>query len=171
MKKAVFPVTTAFLLTAARLISADLPTGGQVTAGSAAISSAGNTLTVTQTSAKAIINWQDFSVGAGHAVRFAQPDASAVALNRVVGTSASLIDGALSANGRVFLVNPNGVLFGAGAQVEVGGLVASTLALRDADFLAGNFVFDGAGSGIVANHGRIVAVGDGQGGFITMLAA
>lgn len=171
MKKAVFPVTTAFLFTAARLISADLPSGGQVAAGSAAISSAGNTLTVTQTSAKAVINWQDFSVGAGHAVRFDQPNASSVTLNRVVGTSASLIDGALSANGRVFLVNPNGVLFGAGAQVEVGGLVASTLALRDADFLAGNYVFDGAGAGIVANHGRIVAVGDGQGGFITMLAA
>jgi filamentous hemagglutinin family protein len=171
MKKAVFPVTTAFLLTAARLISADLPSGGQVAAGTAAISSAGNALTVTQTSAKAVINWQDFSVGAGKAVRFDQPDASSVTLNRVVGTSASLIDGALSANGRVFLVNPNGVLFGAGAQVEVGGLVASTLALRDADFLAGNYVFDGAGAGIVANHGRIVAVGDGQGGFITMLAA
>ncbi len=171
MKKAVFPVTTAFLFTAARLISADLPSGGQVAAGSAAISSASNTLTVTQTSAKAVINWQDFSVGAGHAVRFDQPNASSVTLNRVVGTTASLIDGALSANGRVFLVNPNGVLFGAGAQVEVGGLVASTLALRDADFLAGNYVFDGAGAGIVANHGRIVAVGDGQGGFITMLAA
>jgi filamentous hemagglutinin family protein len=171
MKKAVFPVTTAFLFTAARLISADLPSGGQVAAGSAAISSAGNTLTVTQTSAKAVINWQDFSVGAGHAVRFDQPNASSVTLNRVVGTTASLIDGALSANGRVFLVNPNGVIFGAGAQVEVGGLVASTLALRDTDFLAGNYVFDGAGAGIVANHGRIVAVGDGQGGFITMLAA
>jgi len=171
MKKSVLPVTTALLLTAAQLLSADLPSGGQVVAGGATFSTAGSALTVSQSTAKAIINWQDFSVGAGHAVRFAQPDASAVTLNRVVGTSASLIDGAISANGRVFLVNPNGVLFGAGARVEVGGLVASTLAMRDADFLAGNYVFDGAGAGLVSNRGRIVAVGDGQGGVIAMLAA
>jgi filamentous hemagglutinin family protein len=76
--------------------------------GSVSISSTGSTLT-----SSTVINWQDFSVGAGHAIRFDQPDASTVALNRVVDTSASLISGALSANGRMFLVNPNGVIFGA----------------------------------------------------------
>ncbi|MEY3548063.1 MAG: hypothetical protein RLZZ552_430, partial [Verrucomicrobiota bacterium] len=92
-------------------------------------------------------------------------------LNRVTGSEASVISGALSANGNVFLVNPNGVLFNAGAQVDVGGLVASTLSIRDNDFLAGNYVFEGAGAGIIANHGRLTAVGDGGGGVIALLSA
>ncbi len=171
MSSSRYPLSVALLMTAAQALAGSLPSGAQVTSGAATISTAGTAMTVTQSSAKAVVNWQDFSVQAGRSIRFVQPDASSVILNRVIGAEASVIDGALSANGRVFLVNPNGVLFGAGAQVEVGGLVASTLALRDADFLAGNYVFDGAGAGIVANHGRIVAVGDGQGGVIAMLAA
>ena len=153
------------------LRAAPLPTGADLRGGQATVSAAGDSLTVHQTSARAVINWASFDIAAGQSVRFVQPSATAVALNRVVGNAASTIQGSLSANGRVFLVNPNGVIFGAGAQVEVGGLVASTLAMRDADFLAGHDVFDGAGPGIVANHGRIVAVGDGQGGVIAMLAA
>jgi len=171
MRSQNFTLSVALLMTAAHALAGSLPSGAQVVSGAAAISTSGTSMTVTQSSAKAVINWQDFSVQSGHSVRFAQPDASSVILNRVIGAESSVIDGALSANGRVFLVNPNGVLFGGGAQVEVGGLVASTLAIRDADFLSGNYVFDGAGSGIVANHGRIVAVGDGQGGVIAMLAA
>ncbi|MFZ9399849.1 MAG: YDG domain-containing protein, partial [Opitutales bacterium] len=161
----------AFLLAASHLAGADLPTGASVTAGAAAISTQGTAMTVNQSTAKAVINWQGFSVGAGHSVRFQQPDASSVVLNRVTGSEASVISGALSANGNVFLVNPNGVLFNAGAQVDVGGLVASTLSIRDNDFLAGNYVFEGAGAGIIANHGRLTAVGDGRGGVIALLSA
>lgn len=135
-----------------------LPTGAQVLAGQAAISQAGNTLTIQQATNQAILNWQSFNIGSQAAVNFQQPSASAVALNRVIGSDPSAIYGALSANGQVFLVNPNGVLFGQGARVDVGGLVASTLNIRNEDFLAGNhrFTRDGASAG-VTNQGELNA--------------
>ena len=113
-----------------------LPSGGSVAAGAATLSSGANTLTVNQSSQNAVLNWQSFSIAQGEAVRFAQPNSSSVALNRVTGPDPSSILGSLSANGKVFLVNPNGILFGANAQVNVGGLVASTLNISDADFMA-----------------------------------
>jgi filamentous hemagglutinin family protein len=82
-----------------------LPQGGQVTARSASIAHSGNTLTVTQTSGKTAIDWQGFSIGAGQSVKFRQPGASSVALNRVLGSDPSRIYGHLTANGQVFLVN------------------------------------------------------------------
>lgn len=133
-----------------------LPTGGQVVAGQASIASAGSQMTVQQGSDKAILNWQSFDIGADAAVRFVQPSSNAVALNRVIGNDPSRIYGQLSANGKVFLVNSNGVLFGASARVDVGGLVASSLALADADFLAGRLTFGASASaGEVRNEGSI----------------
>lgn len=131
-----------------------LPTGGQIVSGQGTIAQSGNTLTVTQSSDRMIANWQNFSIAAGHTVQFAQPDVSSVALNRVVGQDPSQILGSLNANGRVFLVNPNGVLIGAGAQVQTGGFVASTLAISDSDFLAGVHRFAGTG-GAIRNEGDI----------------
>ena len=125
----------------------------------AAITQAGAQMTIQQASDKAILNWQSFDIGAGHQVTFQQPNASAVALNRVLGADASTIHGTLQANGRVFLVNPNGMLFGAGANVNVGGLVASTLNIADNDFLQGLYQFSGQGSNMqgaaLRNEGRI----------------
>ncbi|RZL41806.1 MAG: filamentous hemagglutinin N-terminal domain-containing protein, partial [Variovorax sp.] len=126
-----------------------------------------HTLTVGQTSQRAVIQWDSFNVGRSAAVRFVQPDAASVTLNRVVGNESSVIDGALKANGQVFLVNPNGVLFGRNAVVDVGGLVASTLDIADADFMAGGSTFSlGARRGLVANEGRIEA---GEGGYIALI--
>ncbi|MFO0439789.1 MAG: filamentous hemagglutinin N-terminal domain-containing protein [Betaproteobacteria bacterium] len=135
-----------------------LPTGGQVIAGQAAINQAGNQLNIQQATQKAILNWQSFNIGAQAAVNFQQPNASAVALNRVTGPDPSAIYGRLSANGQVFLVNPNGVLFAPGAQVDVAGLVASTMNIRNDDFLSGNYRFtrDGSTAG-VTNQGSIAA--------------
>jgi filamentous hemagglutinin family protein len=134
------------------------PTGGVVTGGAATIATSGNTTTVTQTTNKAAINWQSFGIGAGEAVNFVQPSASAVALNRVVGNSASNIYGTLTANGKVYLVNPNGILFAPGSQVNVGGLVASTLNISDSDFLSGKYVFAKDGNaGAVINQGSVTA--------------
>src|SRR6202012_5128870 len=93
----------------------------------------------------------------GEAVRFVQPNSNAVALNRVTGSDPSSILGSLTANGKVFLVNPNGVLFGANAQVNVGGLVASTLNIANADFMAVRYSFSGTGGGAVLNGGGINA--------------
>jgi filamentous hemagglutinin family protein len=144
-----------------------LPTGGEVAAGSASLSTGPGTLTVNQSSSSAILNWQGFSVGQGEAVTFVQPDSQSVALNRVLGADPSSILGSLSANGRVFLVNPNGILFGAGAQVNVGGLVASTLGLTDARFLAGDYRFSSASGAPVLNQGVINA----DGGYVALLGA
>jgi filamentous hemagglutinin family protein len=135
-----------------------LPTGGNVVGGQASISQSGAAMRIDQASARAAIDWQSFNIGAQASVTFSQPSASAIALNRVLGASGSEILGRLSANGQVFLVNPNGILFGRGAQVDVGGLLASTLAMSPEDFMAGRYVLRGQGSpGSVANQGTIRA--------------
>ena len=144
-----------------------LPTGGVVSAGSAGIAGGTGVMTVNQASQNVAINWQGFSIGSGEAVRFVQPNSSSVALNRVLGSDPSSILGSLSANGKVFLVNPNGILFGQGAAVNVGGLVASTLNISDSDFMAGNYQFSGAGKGAVDNQGAINA----DGGYVALLGA
>ena len=143
------------------------PTGGQVTAGSATINQAGSATTINQTSNKAAIDWAKFSVGSSESVRFNQPGASSITLNRVTGAESSAIMGKVSANGQIFILNPNGVLFGAGAQVNVGGLVASTLRLDNANFMAGNYKFSGDATGSVINNGSITVA---PGGTLALMA-
>lgn len=139
-----------------------MPANGQVTAGSAVINQAGSVMTIQQQTAQAAINWRSFGIAAGETVHFFQPGAGAVALNRVIGSNPSAIFGQLTANGKVFLVNQNGVYFAPGAQVNVGGLVATTLSITDADFMAGRYAFASQGaSGSVVNQGRIVAENQG----------
>ena len=157
---------TAGPLTAADLAPGALPTGGTVAAGQAAIATSGTRMDITQASQKAIINWQGFDIGSQAQVNFAQPNSSAVALNRVSGPNISRIEGQLSANGQVFLVNPNGMLFGGGARVNAGAFVASTLNIRDADFLNGNYSFSGSG-GSIENQGTISAA---PGGYLAFIA-
>ena len=134
-----------------------LPLGEKIVAGQVGVSrpGAGNML-IQQRSGSGIVNWGGFSIDRGERVQIQQPQASSVLLNRVVGADASRIFGQLSANGKVFLLNPNGVLFGAGSQVSVGSMVASSLSLSDEDFLAGRYRFAGGG-GSVINEGRITA--------------
>lgn len=140
-----------------------LPQDGSVASGSARISMpAANAMLIDQSSRSAIVEWGSFSIGSKASVTIRQPDAAAAILNRVVGGNRSEIDGQLTANGRVFLVNPNGILFGAGSRVDVGGLVASTLDIRNEAFergvVDGRFVFSGdaasPGSGTGATSGR-----------------
>ncbi|MEK9802161.1 MAG: filamentous hemagglutinin N-terminal domain-containing protein, partial [Curvibacter sp.] len=145
-----------------------LPTGGNIVAGSGSISTSGNVMTVTQGTAKMAADWQSFSIGAGSTVNFVQPSSTAVALNRVLGSDVSVIQGALNANGQVFLINPNGVLFTPTAQVNVGGIVASTLNMSTADFLAGNYRFEGGSSNAIVNQGNIQAA---NGGAVALIAA
>ncbi|MDP2834180.1 MAG: filamentous hemagglutinin N-terminal domain-containing protein [Pseudomonadota bacterium] len=145
-----------------------LPTGGNITAGTGSISQAGANMQINQATQSLVVNWNTFNIGTAASVNFAQPNAQAVALNRVITTDASQIFGKLTSNGQVFLINPNGVLFGASAKVDVGGLVASTLDISDADFLAGRMVFgNGGSSGSVVNLGEIKAA---DGGYVALLA-
>ena len=157
---------------AAQTLSANaLPTGGAVGAGAGTITTTGSAMKVTQATQDMVVNWNTFNIGTNASVQFAQPNSSAIALNRVVTTDPSLIYGSLTANGKVFLVNPNGVLFGQNARVDVGGMVTSTLNISDADFLAGRgtgqYKFSGGGNGSVVNLGTINAA---DGGYIAMLA-
>lgn len=144
-----------------------LPTGGQVSAGSASITGTADSTTITQGTQNVSINWQSFNIGQGETVNFVQPNSSAIALNRVLGSDPSSILGNLNANGKVFLLNPNGVLFGQGAAVNVGGLVASTLNLSDSDFMAGNYQFAGSSDASVVNQGTLKA----DGGYVALLGA
>ncbi|MBS2039717.1 filamentous hemagglutinin N-terminal domain-containing protein [bacterium] len=115
------------------------PTGPSVTHGNVQIQTQGATTQIIQATDRAIIQWNGFSINANELVRFLQPNSAAVILNRVIGANPSQILGQIQANGRVFLVNPNGIVFGAGSQVNVGGLLATTLQLSDQDFLQGNY--------------------------------
>jgi len=142
-----------------------LPTGGQIVAGQGAIAQSGNALTVTQNTQKLITNWQSFDIGKNASVSFNQPNASSVALNRITGQNPSQIFGSLTANGQVMLINPAGIVFGQGSQVNVGSMVASTLNLSDQSFLAGNYRFSGSG-GEILNQGQITA----NGGVVALIA-
>ena len=143
------------------------PTGGEVVDGTADISTPDSSTTqIDQATASAIINWQTFSVGADEFVIFNQPSASSVVLNRVIGGSMSEILGNLQANGRVFLVNPMGVLFGESARIDVGGLMATTMDISNTDFMAGNYVFAGDSTAALENRGVLSA----NNGFVVLSA-
>ncbi|MFC3608577.1 two-partner secretion domain-containing protein [Stutzerimonas tarimensis] len=149
------------------------PTGGVVVGGNATIdTSALNSTVINQSSAKAVINWNDFSISAGELVRFVQSHGNqAVTLNRVVSDQMSNIQGALVADGNIFLINPNGILFGANATVDVAGLLATTLDVNPDAFMNGDSLsFDsviGKTHASVENRGRL-QVGDG--GFVYLVA-
>ena len=146
------------------------PVGGTVTSGSATIHQNGSTTSITQFGNQAVINWQSFDIGSGETVQFLQPNALAVALNRVTSVNPSVILGSLLSNGRIFLVNPNGVLFGKGSQVDVGGLAVSSLSLSDSDFLAGNYNFSqdvNKNLAFIVNQGTIKTA---HGGYVVLVA-
>src|SRR5450759_761917 len=156
------PVCAAVLLAVAVQTAQANPIGGTVAAGQASFATTGNTLNVTNTPGT-IINWQGFSIGANEITHFVQQSASSAVLNRVISNNPSSILGTLQSNGRVFLINPGGIVFGAGAVVDVAGLVASTLNLSNADFLAGrNHFTQVPGSANVSNAGNITAQNGGQ---------
>ena len=168
-RRLVLALATCSLVGAAGA-SPTLPTGLQVAQGQASAVTKGNQLTITNSNG-AILNWSSFSIGAANAVNFVQPSSTSQVLNRVTGNDPSQILGSLSSNGRVWLLNPNGVLFGQGAQVNVAGLVTSTLNLNDQDWTAGRYLFtapatDSPAASIV-NQGQIRSSSGGQ---VLMLA-
>lgn len=142
------------------------PTGGTVVSGNVNFNQIGNTLTITNTPG-AIINWQQFSIGPDELTRFIQQNGNSAVLNRITGQDPSQILGQLQSNGRVFLINPNGIVFGQGAKIDTAGLVASTLNMSDADFKSGNMKFSGSGMGSIQNAANITTP---SGGFVYLIA-
>jgi filamentous hemagglutinin family protein len=155
-------------LPAPAVASNALPTNGQVVAGQATISQKGNTMTVKQTSDRAVVNWNSFDVGSNARVNIQQPSNTSATLNRVTGASASQIEGAINANGRVVISNANGVTFGKGAQVDAAAVVATTMNQSDQDFMDGKNTWTGNGKGAVINKGTI-RVNDVD-GYVALLA-
>lgn len=138
------------------------PSGGVVTSGSATISQSGTVTNINQSTQKATINWQGFSIASHETVNFNQPNVNSITLNRVVGNERSIIDGALNANGQVWLLNSNGVLFGKNASINTAGLLATTAQLSDANFNAGNYHFKNTTSASVINEGTIEISNNGS---------
>lgn len=149
----------------ASLVIAGIASGAgaqTVVNGQATFQQQGNVRAITNTPGT-IIQWPGFSIAAGDITRFIQQSPASTVLNRITGQEPSRILGALESNGRVVLVNPNGVLFGAGSRVDVNGLVASSLNISNSDFLAGKMNFTaGSVAGKVANQGRIATPDGGQ---------
>ncbi|HFG9018506.1 TPA: filamentous hemagglutinin N-terminal domain-containing protein, partial [Salmonella enterica] len=161
---------SGMIMMANPVTAANLPTGGQIVAGSGSIQTpSGNQMNIHQNSQNMVTNWNSFDIGKGNTVQFYQPNSSAVALNRVVGGGESKIMGNLKANGQVFLVNPNGVLFGKDASVSTSGFVASTRDIKNDDFMNRRYTFSGgqkAGAEIV-NQGALTT---NAGGYIVLAA-
>jgi len=138
------------------------PAGATVIHGQATFAQQGSVFTITNTP-NTIINWSSFSIQPGELTRFIQESSNSTVLNRITGQDPSRILGALQSNGRVFLINPNGILFGRDSQVNVAGLVASSLAISNTDFLAGRNKFAaGNVAGKVSNLGAITTLSGGQ---------
>ena len=145
------------------------PGGGVVVSGSGSITRPSATTTlINQQSSQLTLNWTSFNVGADDTVRFEQPSATAVALNNILSQSPSQIFGKIDANGRIVLVNPNGILFGRSAQLNVGSLIASSLEVTGFDAASGRFSFRALSTspGSIINDGTITA---GRGGSVALL--
>ncbi|WP_157662293.1 filamentous hemagglutinin N-terminal domain-containing protein [Burkholderia ubonensis] len=149
------PIVLATSLLAAHHALAVGP--GAIVHGSGSVVRDGAVTTVNQKTDKMVVYWGNMDVAPNETLNFAQPSKTAAVLNRVVGTDPTQILGALNASGRVFVVNPNGILIGNQAKVNVGSLVASSLNVSDYDFMAGRLNFSGTSQGKVVNEGRIDA--------------
>ncbi|MDJ0625936.1 MAG: filamentous hemagglutinin N-terminal domain-containing protein [Candidatus Caenarcaniphilales bacterium] len=164
--------TVLFSLTSSPALSIEansLPTGFKSVAGNVQFSQGANTLDINTSSNSSIVNYQNFNIGQNAQVNFKLPGKTSVILNRVIGDSTSQIMGSLNSNGNVFLVNPNGILFGQSAQINTNSLLASTLSISDEDFLSGNYHFEQRSNpAALINKGQIVVT---DGGSVTLLGS
>ena len=162
--------TTALIALGAAPAAAG-PNGPSVVGGAATVQGQGGpSVIVNQSTPNAIINWNTFNIGVNESVRFNQPSSSSVALNRVTGgLGPSEIMGTLTANGRVYIINRDGVLFGPGSVVNTAGFLATTSDIKNSDFMAGryNFNIPGRPDASIVNQGRITAT---SGGFAALVA-
>src|SRR5580692_3146066 len=165
-KQAGRALIAATLLLGATFVHAGGPFGGKVIAGSGRIAQSGAVTTITQDSPTLSLSWATFNIAPQQTVDFVQPSSSAIAVNRIFDTNGTQILGHLNANGQVFLINPNGILFGPGAEVNVAGLVATTLEFNESSSDASAKSFAGNSAQSVVNQGTINAA---SGGYVALL--
>lgn len=159
---------TLLVYTAWGLSAWALPQGATVVNGQVSVAQPTVGSQAINASNGAIINWKQFSIGAGETTQFIQPSSASAVLNRVVGPDVSQLLGQLKANGQVFLINPHGIVIGGGARIDTNSFIASTLDMTDADFLAGKLrFFESSSAGRVHNDGVITAT---PGGRIALIA-
>ena len=144
-----------------------LPVGGTVSSGIANFSTTASTMTINQSTSRALINWNQFDIGANATVNFNQPSTSSVTLNQINSPAISQIYGHLNSNGQVYLINPSGIYFSPTASVSVGSIAASTDQIGSADFMNGGSTFISNHKGSIINDGTIKAA---TGGYIALLA-
>jgi filamentous hemagglutinin family protein len=169
VKRALFPATSFLIITAAISPSALAgPEGGVVTGGAGSISQSGSLTTIQQSSQNMAIDWQSYNLAADERVHYVQPNSSSISLNHILSNSGSTIQGRIDANGQVILVNPNGIFFTPDSVINVGGMIASGLAISADAFLNGNYIFDAieGSDGTVINQGIINAA---LGGNVSLL--
>src|SRR6202166_4447048 len=170
-RKTLLLLSVALLAPAAAGFAMAGPNGGTVVGGSATIQGQGSgSVTINQSSQSTIINWATFNIGQGETTTFNQPNSASTALNRVIGGQGpSFLDGTLTANGRVFIVNGDGILFGAHSSINTAGFLATTNDIRNEDFMAGkyNFNIPGLPNASIVNLGKITAT---SGGFAALVA-
>lgn len=136
----------------------DLPQNYQIITGAATVAQTENKMTINQTTPTTQINWDSFDIGKKKEVQFTQPNANSVAYNRVIGGNASHIQGKLTATGKVYLANPNGVTITEGAEINVAGLLATTKDLEQISESGNNkFTRKSTKEGQVLNQGKITA--------------
>ena len=150
------------VMIASTTLSFASPSDGVVTSGTANIAQSGNTTNINQSSNKASINWNKFDIKNNETVNFNQPNSSSITLNRVIGNEKSVIDGTLNANGQVWILNSNGILFNKNAKINTAGLIATTAELSDTNFQNGNYDFKGNSSESVINLGTIEVSNNGS---------
>ena len=118
------------------------PNGGTIVGGTGSISNMGNVTNINQLTHSLAIDWNSYNINTNEIVNYLQPNSSSIALNRILSNNASQIHGQINANGQVILVNPNGVFFSPTSSINVGGLIASGLAIDPQDFMNGHYIFN-----------------------------
>lgn len=158
-KRSRFALSVFALLSSTTPVLAN-PEGGVVAAGAADIAATGSTLNINQYSDRAVIDWRSFNVSPLELTEFHQPSTGSITVNRVNDANPSQIMGALKANGNIVIINPSGVMFGRDSKVDVGGLIATTLDVRNDDVMAGGalkFTKANGVAGRIVNEGQITA--------------
>lgn len=143
------------------------PIGGSISHGDGIITTGENITNITQNTEELIIDWDSFNIEINETVNFIQPSNNSTAINNILDYDASSINGTINSNGNIVLINPRGLIFSEGSQINTAGIIVSTLSLAKESFINGEYVFSDTDEshGVIINSGVINA----SSGAITMI--